>query len=141
MADTARGSFPDEICLDCGELGCSFKHWGSLVPDGKLGYFCLFCFFRREKMGAVPLGAKPPGIPDEFTGKDLEVVTQKSAYSLTLCDQPEERNVSSNEQVELGFSRARVMSLIIGESLFLKPRDCKDFDLFRTTPVVLIKPR
>ncbi len=40
MSDTERGDFGNTPCTDCGEPKVQYKHWGSLVPKGKLGYFC-----------------------------------------------------------------------------------------------------
>lgn len=140
MADTERGNFLGQKCSDCGEEGCVIKHWGPLVPEGKIGFFCPFCFFQRSKLTEpVPLGVKPPGIPKEFLNKDIKVTTESSSvYKLGLCSNEDERIVSC-KQKELHFSRARVICLVVGRSLFLKPRDCEDVGLWQTSTVNSIK--
>ena len=68
MADTARGYYPDIPCSDCGdeELGQVYiKHWGSLVPPGKIGFFGPKCWEARVKDGGAgrpprELGTKAP---------------------------------------------------------------------------------
>lgn len=48
MADTCRGDFPDIPCSDCGKVGEVFmKHWGPLVPSGKVGAFDGDCWQAR----------------------------------------------------------------------------------------------
>jgi len=140
MADTIRGDFPDKKCSDCGETGCCFKHWGSLIPDGEIGFFCPFCFSVRSKSGKpIPLGVKPPGIPVDFLSKDIKVITQSgSVYMLKLSGKSEERIVSCKGK-KLDFSRARVISLVVGESLFLKSRDSEKVNLWQTSTVASIE--
>jgi len=87
----------------------------------------------------APLGVEPPGIPKEFLDKKIEVTTRSgSVYILGLSEKAEERNVSC-EQRKPGFSRARVICLAVGRSLFLKPRDDESLSLLRTSAVVSIK--
>lgn len=140
MPDTIRGDFPDTICSDCGEKGCVFRHWGPLVPEGKVGDFCGYCWTRRDKLGMrVPLGFQPPGIPEEFINKNLKVFTESGAiYRLILTENDGERIVSK-ENAELSFTRARVMELKTGEPLWLKPHDDQDLSSWWcTTPVVRV---
>jgi len=47
--DTTRGVFPGIACSDCGEKKVIFKHWGPLVPAGKVGYFCEDCMSERRE--------------------------------------------------------------------------------------------
>ena len=140
MADSVRADFPDEKCSDCGEMGCCFKHWGPLVPEGKIGFFCSFCFSERGKLAeAVPLGIEPPGIPKEFLGRNIEVTTKSgSVYRLNVSDKTNEHLVFCKQR-KLHFSQARVICLTVGRSLFLKPRICEDVNLFQTLTVVSIK--
>lgn len=143
MPDTRRGNFQDVECSDCGEKGCTFQHWGPLVPKEKLGSFCWFCWTERDeayKRGENPksLGIQPPGIPEEFLNKKIEVTTESgSVYELALTEKEQERIVSCNRR-KLHFTRARVICLAIGKSLFLKPRDGSVSDLWWTSPVVSI---
>ena len=141
MADTERGNFPDEKCSDCGEIGCCFKHWGPLVPEGKIGFFCPFCFSERGKLAEpISLGIKPPGIPKEFLNKDIEVTTQSgSVYRLGVVSGKTEERIVFCKQRKLNFTRARVICLVVGRSLFLKPRSCENVNLFQTSTVVSIK--
>lgn len=44
MADTMRGAFPGVPCDDCGEKECCYRHWGPLVPPGKIMTFCDKCW-------------------------------------------------------------------------------------------------
>ena len=123
MADTMLGDFPELICSDCGEKGCIYKHWGPLVPKGEIGTFCSFCWGVRDKRGdRHPLGVQPPGIPEEFTGRNLEVTTESgSIYLLNRTAEKDECSVSRQE--DLPFSTARVLCLCVGESLAFKMRD------------------
>ncbi|HXK31977.1 MAG TPA: hypothetical protein VJ378_00675 [Candidatus Paceibacterota bacterium] len=145
MADTQRGGLEDVNCSDCGEKGCVFKHWGDLVPEGKIGYFCWFCWKVRDEASGrggtpKPLGVQPPGIPEEFLDKKVKVTTESgSIYELDLTDNKQERIVSCNRR-KLHFSRTRVICLTIGNSLFLRPRDGSIADLWWTSPVISIEP-
>lgn len=48
LADTSRGDYPDQKCSDCGVIGSvCLKHWGPLVPAGKVGYFDAQCWRAR----------------------------------------------------------------------------------------------
>ncbi|MDP3901833.1 MAG: hypothetical protein Q8Q37_02580 [bacterium] len=49
MADTSHGDFPDKYCSDCGQRGCSFLHWGPLVPSSTVGNFCDKCMLGRNR--------------------------------------------------------------------------------------------
>lgn len=63
MPDTSRGDYPDNLCCDCGQKGCEFRHWGPLVPDGRRHNFCASCYLsRREHFYTNNHVAKP--LPD-----------------------------------------------------------------------------
>ena len=48
VADTIRGDFGDTPCSDCGGKGnVCVKHWGPLVPSGKIGFFDQGCLNAR----------------------------------------------------------------------------------------------
>lgn len=47
MADTILAEFPDSNCADCGEKGCEYRHWGPLVPPGKVLTLCTQCWGKR----------------------------------------------------------------------------------------------
>lgn len=143
MGDTIRGNFKDISCSDCGEKGCEFKHGGPLVPEGEFGSFCSFCWTERNDAyekgeNPRPLGIQPPGIPEEFLDKKVRVTTKSgSVYELALTEQEQERIVSCDKR-ELRFTRVRVICLVVGKSLFLRPRDGSISDLWWTSPVVSI---
>lgn len=68
MADTVRGWWPNEECLDCRQKGVSFLHWGHLVPDSVEGVakLCGDCIQKRHKYfekNAVPM---PVGFSGEI---------------------------------------------------------------------------
>ena len=136
MPDTMRGDFPDEICSDCGEKGCVFKHWGPLVPEEDMGSFCGYCWTRRDKLGSlrIPLGFQPPGIPEEFQGKSVKVTTNSGAiYLLKPTDKKDEVKVARDKGID--FTVARVLCLKQGEQMWLKPRDSDNLSLWWTSPV------
>lgn len=144
MPDTQRGDFHDVRCSDCGEMGSNFSHWGPLVPKGTVGNLCLFCWTERYEAVNTrgdkprPLGVKPPGIPQNFLNKKIRVETKSgSVYILTPADKKNEVEVSCDSR-NTGFTKARVMCLSVGKSLFLKPRDGDDLGLWQTTPIVSI---
>ncbi len=144
MADTLMGRFGDKQCSDCGGQGCVFYHNGPLVPAGKVGYFCSFCWVERkarqdEGLPPLPLGIKAPYIPEEFRDKKIKVTTKNgSVYTLGLTSRDNER-VVSREGEDLDFKIAMVMSVAVGKSLFLKIIDDESNDSFRTSPVVSIE--
>lgn len=143
MADTIRGNFSDQTCSDCGEKGCVFKHWGSLVPPGVIGYFCAFCMNVRAKAEGPPssLGVKPPGIPDDLSDKEvIKVTTQSgSVYELRLMVSEKNEWLVSCEARDLLLDVCRVMSLVEGQNMALKFRKKEDINLFLTSPVVKIE--
>lgn len=146
MVDTERGNFPDTPCSDCGETGTAFRHWGTLVPEGTTGNFCMFCWDQRheaEKRGEPPkpLGVKPPGVPKEFDDRAIKVTTQSgSIYEFSKPNEKKERTVSCAAK-NMGFSTCRILCLIIGESLWIKPLNGKDpgLHLWTTSSVVSIE--
>jgi len=144
MPDSKRGD-QGFVCSDCGEIGFTFEHQKELVPRGKTGSFCGFCWRERQKryekrLDPLPLGVQPPGIPEEFANHALEVTTvNKSVYRLDLTGEKNERIVSRIEK-SLSFTKARAMYLKIGKGIVLKPRDGdNNLDLLFTSPVVEIK--
>lgn len=146
--DTSRGNYPDEICSDCGEKGCTFKHWGPLVPEGETGVFCTFCWNEREDAHekgepAKPLGVKPPGVPEVFKDKTINVTTQSgSVYHFGEPNEKVERTVSCNRRA-LDFSKCKIICLVHGKNLWLRPIDSSDPELhmWRTSAVVSIEVR
>ncbi|MDO8436268.1 MAG: hypothetical protein Q7S82_02705 [bacterium] len=144
MHDTLRGNFRDKKCSDCDEMGCLFQHRGLLVLDDKLGSFCEFCWTERNEAyyrgeEPKPLGVKPPGIPEEFLDRRVKVTTKSgSIYELDLTEMANERIISCDRR-KLHPTRVKVICLRIGKSLFLKPRDGSNFDLWWTSPVVSIE--
>jgi hypothetical protein len=149
MNDTFCGNFLHAVCSDCGEKGCSYKHWGLLVPKGKLGQFCHFCWSQRmeRKMRhgetRLPLGIRPPGIPEKFSGQGFKVTTKdKTIYRLRSV------NVGNNEVVIVSvngkesFSKiwAKVMRLRIKEGFVFRLDEDRDNGLFFAPLVVRIEP-
>lgn len=147
MADTARGDYPDLICSDCGEKGCSFKYLESRSPSGETVPFCTFCYEQREERQergeeSLLLGVKPSGIPEKFAGRVLGVKTESgSFYSLKPIEgKKDECIIFRRNKKPLHFSKARVICLKIGESMVLKPRNGCNTGLWSTTSVEKIKP-
>lgn len=146
MHDTEIGNFPDEICSDCGEKGVIFKHSGPLVPQGQTGFFCAFCWLKRQERKErgepqLPLGVKPPGVPKEFSQKAIKVTTQSgSVYNFSTPDKEGARTVSCSQR-QLPFSKCRIICLISNEDMYLRPLDSSDPDVYGwdTTPVVSIE--
>lgn len=148
MVDTLRGDFPEKKCSDCGILGCDFKHWGSMVPKGKEGYFCWFCWNERvdgktKTKTVKPLGAKPPGVSEEFLNKAITVITETgSVYKFGLPDKKGMRTVSHNEE-ELEFERCDILCLIVGRRIYFRPHDFRKghpyFNTWVSSPVVSIR--
>lgn len=52
MTDTIKGEFTGS-CSDCGSSKCMIQHWGSKVPHGKYGKFCMKCWLARVKDAAT----------------------------------------------------------------------------------------
>ncbi|HUT96195.1 MAG TPA: hypothetical protein VMW82_01335 [Candidatus Paceibacterota bacterium] len=148
LNDTSYGSFLYAVCSDCGDKGCSFSHWGILLPKGKIGKFCHFCWDNRlekRKHGEIrlALGIQPPGIPEIFHGCCLWVLTEdKMLYQLRPVNggKNEVFIVSVNRKESNYEIRARVMRLQIGERFVFRIREDKDNGLFYTFPVAMIKP-
>lgn len=143
MADTQRGGLSGILCSDCGEAEAVFRHWGDLVPEGKVGCFCFFCW--NERMAVVnrgdspkPLGVKPPGEPKELADKAIKVTTQSgSIYELSAPSTEGERKIFCSTR-NLGFDNCRILSLILGKDLWLRSSDGENL-LWATTRVVLIE--
>jgi len=61
MPDTLRGDFSNQHCGDCGKKGCTFYHFGPLVPPGKTMFFCDDCWAKRTNFfyrNDLPMPAK-----------------------------------------------------------------------------------
>jgi hypothetical protein len=127
MADTQRGDFKDLKCSDCGRPGCSFQHWGSMVPEGPIGNFCWSCWFARnadfDATGAVkPLGTIWRKVPDEFLNKAITVRTGSgSIYKLGKPNAKGLRTVSLTRtgKMPLHFKRAIIILLSVGANMCL----------------------
>ena len=64
--DTAIGSWSKIICDDCEQPGgVIFRHWGPMVPKGRVGYFCGGCMYAREEYLKTNGTAKPMSDPPE----------------------------------------------------------------------------
>jgi hypothetical protein len=143
MADTIRNNFPHFICSDCGTLGVAFIHTGPLVPKGTIGYFCIFCWQQRldaEKRGEPPkpLGAKPPGVPEEFNNRAIKVTTKSgSVYEFGAPNEQEERTVSCTIE-DMDFNRCRILCSIIGRDLWIKPFGSPDTRLHLWTDLSVV---
>ena len=68
MADTLRGNFLNIPCSDCGKVGkVCFKHWGPLVPAGKVGGFDIECWRARMDDGNNGRPVRPLGVMSTVT--------------------------------------------------------------------------
>jgi hypothetical protein len=138
MADTRLKYRPDKKCDDCGELGTSHDHWGDLVPEekryqGNPASFCGFCYARRSEeiktmRNPLPLGVKLPGVPPEFNKKTIRVTAKNDAvYKFGLPNEEGIREVSCNgEEEAIDFTKAKIISLVLGQKMWLKPIDSTD---------------
>ena len=78
MADTIRTFSPDATCDDCGVLGCSWHHWGPLVPKtARVLNFCDNCWTERQGYYVVHNCPKPLG---KNKSKSEEKHTEKKDY-------------------------------------------------------------
>ena len=67
MPDTERGDFPNTPCSDCGKIGGVYiRHWGPLVPQGKVGYFDQDCLMKRRDDSNLGRPVRPLGVQSEF---------------------------------------------------------------------------
>lgn len=143
MADTQRGGLSGKLCSDCGEIEAAFRHWGDLVPKGKIGFFCMYCWNERREAASrgespKPLGVKPLKVPKEFIDKAIKVTTQSgSVYEFGTPNETGERSVFCNAR-KLKFNSCRIFSLAYSKDLWLQSADGKSL-LWATTPVVLIE--
>ena len=65
MADTERGDYGNIACSDCGKTGeVCLKHWGPLVPEGKVGYFDQGCMNARNEDSIAGRPPRPLGQRD-----------------------------------------------------------------------------
>ena len=147
MVDTVLGAFADKACSDCGEKGCVVVHNGPLVPKGKIGHFCAFCWQERNKCfekgeTQKPLGVKPPGVPKEFLNTPIKAVTKTgSIYEFGKPNKRGERTVSCITKT-FEFTTCRIICLRVGRELYFKALDSPDpDDLYGwiTSPVVSIE--
>ena len=68
MADTLTGDFPNISCSDCGKVGgVCFKHWGHLVPAGKVGVFDIECWRARTDDSRNSRPIRPLGVMSTVT--------------------------------------------------------------------------
>lgn len=131
MADTIKGIFPGKACSDCGEGEPLFLHDGRFVPEGKTGYFCIFCWDQRmsaEERGEPPkpLGVKPPGVPKEFENKAIKVFTRTgSVYMFGAPNEQGDRTVFCSTR-NIGFDRCKILCLINGREMWLRSSDGKE---------------
>ncbi len=148
--DTRLGWKAEEVCADCGVIGCS---WGTrqsnLVPgaqdiEGAFISLCVFCYSQRRKRREegkppLPLGLKPPGVPEQFLEQKITVITQSgSNYNFGLPDKEGLREVSC-ENRNLGFSKCQILLLEKGNSLWLRGVDVDPKDAhWQTSPVTSI---
>lgn len=150
MPDTIRGNLSQEQCSDCGEIGSMFQHWGPLVPKGKVGTFCGYCWNERQERHArgeppLPLGVKPPGVPRGFKTKACKVTTQNgSVYSFSEPNRLLERTVHcvrQDKKENPDFTRCKIICLVKGKPLYLKPLNSPESNLngWRTSPVASIE--
>ena len=89
-----------------------------------------------------PLGIRPPGIPERFSGKSFKVTTEdKTIYRLRSV------NVGNNEVIIVSVNgkesfseiRAKVMRLEIKEGFVFRLHEDRDDGLFFTPSVVRIE--
>jgi len=148
MADTKRGDFPELICSDCGRKGCSFVHFGDLVPEGEVGNFCFACWLARDtdfgETGVVkPLGTLWRLVPKEFADKEIKVKTESgSTYILRapMRGNKFQYRTVLRENNELPFNAAAILLLRIGKSMCLNTyRGDISERLWITSPVVSIE--
>lgn len=162
MGDTTKGHWPEESCSDCGEKGVAiFKHWGSLVPEGKVALLCLFCCNERNqdfKEGKIPLPlGRKPFIEYCFIPEKLKVVTESnSVYRISKPHSNYHFGKTEVKKVKLSLSKrirtvvkdnatlpfhlCRIICLKVGKPLYLIPVDGnKDIVSWVTTKVVAIE--
>ena len=137
MADTKRGYFPEMICSDCGVKGCSFIHWGDMLPNDVLGRFCSECWTARfvdfDETGiAKPLGTVWRIVPQEFVDKAITVRTESGAIYIlgeplgkkSALVTPLQKQLALHRPVikqgeSLPFDYAAIMLLRLSNSMFL----------------------
>ena len=137
MADTKRGYFTEMICSDCGVKGCSFIHWGEMLPAGTMGCFCFECWIIRltdfdETRERKPLGVIWRLVPQEFIDKAIMVRTRSGAvYMLgkplnktSFLVTPLQKQLALHRPVvkkgeSLSFDYAAIMLLRMGKSMLL----------------------
>lgn len=130
--DTKRGWMPEKTCSDCGCLGCS---WGSkspnivpeVDPEGPFKHFCAFCYEQRQKRvkkeaDPFPLGVKPPGVPERFSGEITVVTKSGSEYHFTPPDKDDIRSVSC-ETRDIGFIKCKILLLQPWEGMWFRGID------------------
>jgi len=143
--DTKRGWMPEKVCSDCGCVGCS---WGSRSPEivqeadpeGPFINFCAFCYGQRQERAAdglvpLPLGVKPPGVPEEFSGREITVVTKNgSEYHFGPPGDDGVRSVSC-ETRDIGFDKCKILLVEKGEPLWFRGTDRA---IWTTSPIISV---
>ena len=77
------------------------------------------------------IGYSPCGVPKKFIGRDLKVTTKNGlVFCLKSTNKKNEWIVGHKGKRKLGFSKARVMHLKIGDSLAFAPCDGDDIGYF-----------
>ncbi|KPJ71350.1 hypothetical protein AMJ50_02570 [Parcubacteria bacterium DG_74_3] len=145
--DTRLGWRAEEVCADCGVAGCNMAtRQSSLVPgaqdtEGPFIPLCVFCYDRRAKRKEegkhpLPLGVKPPGVPEQFLKKAITVITQSgSEYKFELPEEDGTRTVSC-ETRDIGFKKCKILLLKKGESLCFRGVDVDPREAYwQTSPV------
>jgi len=147
--DTRLGWNPKEACADCGVMGVS---WGtrqsSLVPEAKdtEGPFvplCDFCYQQRikrkeEGLPQLPLGVKPPGVPQQSLKRPITVITRSSSvYKFELPDENDVRRFScANRKLD---GKCIILLLKKDEQMWLRRVDVDPEEAYwHTSPVFSI---
>ncbi|MDO8469903.1 MAG: hypothetical protein Q7S84_02700 [bacterium] len=88
MDDTSTSWWPYEYCMDCGVRGVSFKHIGSLLPNGaSIGRFCALCFAVRGREERQGKPMRPFGVEYMCSGCKGISLEEHRCYGV-LCECP-----------------------------------------------------
>jgi len=155
LPDTRIRAYTDQslVCSDCGETSVDFSHNGPLLPKGSQKSpdewkdFCAFCWNQRQKRRdegkpSLPLGVRPPGVPNEFLNKAMRAKTESgSVYEFGIPDKEGVRTVSNTKR-KLDYTKCKIFLANVGESMWLRIVDDPEKDsshLVRTTAVKSIE--
>lgn len=110
----------------------------------KEAYFCVFCYNERSNRSdrgepPRPLGVEPPGVPEEFLNEAIKITTKSGSVYTLSAPMKENVRLISRATKTLDFTKGRVICLRLGRSLWMKPRDGEDSELWATSPVVSIE--